>query len=359
MQLEGAIGAVIRRAASLRGDLRQSANLVEVGLAAVASEPASARPVCPVWVELRADALWLTVDDAASGRGARVGAPLDDPRTTLEILAGDGVRVVDLVLVGEAAFDLWFDLPDAALGELKAMIENEILVESPFDAANARSIWVADRAGEGWSVQAAIALAERVDAAAAAIRGAGLEIGVVRRVTVEDPAGWAARPAWAMPGGPSASHLGRLWAMPGWVTGAVAASAVFVLSAVTSMAVLFAQGSALSEEVAAGRAALAAASVRAANEQRIARAESRSIVRLSLPGRIAAVLPDETWLDRIEIGEDSVQISGFSPSAAETVEYLARIEHFGAVRFAAPVARDNRRKVERFRLVAEIVEPTR
>ncbi len=355
MDLDGAIGAALRRAAALRGDLRHAANLVEAGLAGLVAEPASARAVAPVWVELRGDGPWLTVEDGSAGGEGRVGAPLSDAPATLAMLAAEGVDRVDLVLAGDAAFDLRVELPDAALGELSAMIENEILVESPFDAEQARWIWVADRAGAGWSVAAAIALAERVDGAVAAIHGAGLRIGAVRRVGDRGGVGWAARPDWAEPPGRPRGRLARALALPAWATGAIAASALFVLSAVLAMGVLFVQGSALSEEVAEGRALLAAASLRATNERRIASEEARSIVRLSLPGRIAAALPDDTWLDRVEIGEESVEVSGFSPSAAETVEQLARIEHFGAVRFAAPVARDNRRKIERFRLVAELL----
>ena len=73
--------------------------------------------------------------------------------------------------------------------------------------------------------------------------------------------------------------------------------------------------------------------------------------KLYLLQQLAKVLPDGTWLQELQIGEDSVEMNGYSSHAAELVPPLENSPYFTQVEFTAPITRDNQnREVFRIRM---------
>ena len=82
--------------------------------------------------------------------------------------------------------------------------------------------------------------------------------------------------------------------------------------------------------------------------------------RLSTPAasallaEVSALLPDDTWLLRMQWHGEELALSGFSPAAASLIEGLEESPLLSAVRFASPVTADPRVERERFNLSAEV-----
>lgn len=63
---------------------------------------------------------------------------------------------------------------------------------------------------------------------------------------------------------------------------------------------------------------------------------------------LARALPDDTWLDRLEVSGDQIRITGLTGNAAELVASLGRQPGLAEVRTSAPTVRDEARGKERF-----------
>jgi Tfp pilus assembly protein PilN len=71
--------------------------------------------------------------------------------------------------------------------------------------------------------------------------------------------------------------------------------------------------------------------------------------KLRLLEQLTNLLPEGTWLQELHIGEDTVEIYGFSDRAADLVPPLENSPYFAQVEFTAPITRDNKNK-EIFRI---------
>lgn len=73
---------------------------------------------------------------------------------------------------------------------------------------------------------------------------------------------------------------------------------------------------------------------------------------------LTAVLPNSTWLNRMEVKEGEVHLQGVSSSASSLIALIEESATFADVRFQSPVTQDTRTGQERFHLSARIV-PTK
>ena len=73
---------------------------------------------------------------------------------------------------------------------------------------------------------------------------------------------------------------------------------------------------------------------------------------------LTAILPDTTWLERLQIKGDTVQLIGQSTSASALVSVIEESKLLGGVAFASPVTNDRRTGKERFVLGARVVVET-
>jgi len=70
---------------------------------------------------------------------------------------------------------------------------------------------------------------------------------------------------------------------------------------------------------------------------------------------LTTLLPDSTWLYRLEVKDGTVHLQGVSEAASSLIARIEASSMFREVRFGSPVTQDNRSGLERFRLSAEIV----
>jgi general secretion pathway protein L len=83
--------------------------------------------------------------------------------------------------------------------------------------------------------------------------------------------------------------------------------------------------------------------------------KSRSPARIEILNELSRLLPDGTWLQRLKISGDAVDISGFSPKSAELLGLLESSDRLEGAAFRSPVTQDPRTGLERFNLEVRIV----
>lgn len=69
---------------------------------------------------------------------------------------------------------------------------------------------------------------------------------------------------------------------------------------------------------------------------------------------LTALLPKNTWLTRVRINENQVQLEGYSPSATFLIPRLDSSSFFKKVEFSAPTFRDPRQNMDRFQIKMEL-----
>jgi len=77
-------------------------------------------------------------------------------------------------------------------------------------------------------------------------------------------------------------------------------------------------------------------------------ATAQSLPLASVMNHLAEVLPDATWLDRIDITGDEIRIAGLTDNAVELSALLARQSLLADVRATSATVRDNSTNKERF-----------
>lgn len=303
-------------ASAPRASLRLG-NLLRLGLAPDAGAPLD-HEVAGTWVEIGADG---------------------------PVLHGEGTGATDLVLTDGACLDLAFDLPDAPLPDLRAMIAQEIAHRSPFADGMFRSIWQAtEREEGGWCIDAALCLSEALDAAETVLADHGLELRHLRRRGAR--LDYAARPAASTPNAPRR--------VPAALAAPLVAAGIVILSVAALWGSVSWDHGALSEDAAAARARLSAQAAVAASARGVEQARMASAMRMSLPGLLAEALPDGVWLDQVAVEGDEVLIVGFGPSTTEVQRLLSDLPILTDVRPVSSITRDNAQALERFRIAATL-----
>jgi hypothetical protein len=72
---------------------------------------------------------------------------------------------------------------------------------------------------------------------------------------------------------------------------------------------------------------------------------------------LAKHTPDDSWFDRVAIGDDEVRISGYALTAASVLSELGHSAYLANISFATPVVVDAGSGKERFDIRADLVNP--
>ncbi len=83
-------------------------------------------------------------------------------------------------------------------------------------------------------------------------------------------------------------------------------------------------------------------------------ARTRSIDVL---GALTTLLPDDTWLSRLDVRPSQVELRGESAEASKLVSLLEQSSYFHGAEFSSPVTRNNATSKDRFFLSASVVKP--
>ena len=86
----------------------------------------------------------------------------------------------------------------------------------------------------------------------------------------------------------------------------------------------------------------------------LAARQREALGRLDVIETLAAQLPDGTWLERLEIKDDKIEIAGSAASAADTLRLVGDVPALRGAELVAAVTRDSARNIERFRIGAQI-----
>lgn len=84
--------------------------------------------------------------------------------------------------------------------------------------------------------------------------------------------------------------------------------------------------------------------------------KERSPSVVAVLNELTQLLPDSTWLNRLEIKEGEVHLQGISDAASSLIAPIEESRMFDDVRFRSPVTQDARSNRERFHLSAHIVQ---
>lgn len=82
--------------------------------------------------------------------------------------------------------------------------------------------------------------------------------------------------------------------------------------------------------------------------------KSRWPTMVEILNELTAILPDSTWLSRLEIKGGEIHLQGVSGSASSLIALIEESKTFADVRFQSPVTQDTRTGRERFHLSARI-----
>lgn len=84
--------------------------------------------------------------------------------------------------------------------------------------------------------------------------------------------------------------------------------------------------------------------------------KNSTLLALELVDELTRLLPDDTWITRLEINGPEVHLQGQSPAAATLIPLLESSDQLRNARFRSPVTQQPLSETERFHLSAEIEE---
>jgi general secretion pathway protein L len=106
--------------------------------------------------------------------------------------------------------------------------------------------------------------------------------------------------------------------------------------------------------VQAGKANELRTEISALEEERAAAANASRLRPNELLAELTHLLPDDTWLDRLQLAAGKLTLTGFSDSSSNVIRLLEEQPYFAEPSFAAPVTQDAETGKERFTITAAI-----
>jgi len=82
--------------------------------------------------------------------------------------------------------------------------------------------------------------------------------------------------------------------------------------------------------------------------------KKHSIPTIDVLKELTNILPDKTWLTRVRVTEDSVELEGYAASATAIISKLENSKYFQKAEFSSPTFRDARQNNERFVIKMEL-----
>jgi general secretion pathway protein L len=86
--------------------------------------------------------------------------------------------------------------------------------------------------------------------------------------------------------------------------------------------------------------------------------KATDVMAVELIDEVSRILPDHTWITRLNLSETELQIQGQSSASASLIEAIESSLYFENVRFASPVVQIQGTENDRFHIAASVVEPS-
>jgi general secretion pathway protein L len=85
--------------------------------------------------------------------------------------------------------------------------------------------------------------------------------------------------------------------------------------------------------------------------------KATAVMAVELIDEVSRILPEHTWITRLNLSETELQLQGQSSSSASLIAAIESSPHFENVRFPSPVVQIQGTNNDRFHIAASIVEP--
>jgi general secretion pathway protein L len=86
--------------------------------------------------------------------------------------------------------------------------------------------------------------------------------------------------------------------------------------------------------------------------------KAADVMAVELIDEVSRILPDHSWITRLNLSETELQIQGQSTSSASLIAAIESSSYFENVRFASPVVQIQGTNNDRFHIAASVVEPS-
>jgi general secretion pathway protein L len=86
----------------------------------------------------------------------------------------------------------------------------------------------------------------------------------------------------------------------------------------------------------------------------VARREANRVPVVALINELTKLLPDGTWIQRLDLKNGVITLTGESDQASEIPGIVASSQWFTAPRFSSPVTRNNQTGNDRFQIVFNV-----
>jgi general secretion pathway protein L len=80
------------------------------------------------------------------------------------------------------------------------------------------------------------------------------------------------------------------------------------------------------------------------------------IMTVELIDEVSRILPDHTWISRLDLSDSELQLQGQSSASASLIAIIEASPHFANARFRSPVVQMNGTDRDRFHISADVVE---
>lgn len=239
-----------------------------------------------------------------------------------------------------------FKLPAAPSSELSVYVEEALMRECPLPTDKALIAWAAEPEGSGWKVRWGVCRRASVESA---IREAGLPPSTYCFLVKSDRA-W---PVWPQ----SRQQLAKrqTW----WDTlgvGILVAAACAIMALATFPAALQRQAvtqavaliDELEPQVAPLRQHMEVLSNNTVLIESLRQMQAGVVSHSQVVEALSEALPDDTWLERIDINGKEIRFTGLTNNASELLAHLSRHPQLAEVRATSASVRDNADNKERF-----------
>ena len=82
----------------------------------------------------------------------------------------------------------------------------------------------------------------------------------------------------------------------------------------------------------------------------------KTILTLRIIDELTQIIPDDTWINQVDVADNEVHLYGESVSSASLLPIIESSKIFSNAQFRSPVTQNRQNDTERFHLSAQIMQ---
>lgn len=292
----------------------------------------------------------ITIGQIPTRNAAQIATSAADAIARLNVPAS----ATALGFADDIALDLTLAFPKSTRRLLDQAVAARVISESPYAPGEGLAFWQLHRTeSDATRAQIAIVPMHTIAPILAAVTNAGLNPTIAMRSSPDSS--WAVLPTWLIvPPSTTPSRWNFLTNLPRPARLALICAALIIGSALANWATTAARVATLSSAAQQAGELAQQASRRDADAALIAGRQRDALLKLQILNTLAERLPDGSWVERLDLKDDKLELIGYAPSAADTLRIVAGIAGVRSAELLSAITRDQSRNIERFRLGAQI-----